>query len=153
VCVFFVFFGIKAQTMACFGERSISNWLESMSRNGIQQLRSLTLLYCKQGGSSRGVREFLEEGLTAFAKANPSVLVSAKLRPGRHPVLRGEYVNGFEKVVPLRNADPETVKLQIERARAQSGHVAKENHHCRVFTHHPSIQGLPEMEIGGIPPL
>eukprot|EP00700_Malawimonas_jakobiformis_P001195 EC720678.1.p1 GENE.EC720678.1~~EC720678.1.p1 ORF type:complete len:125 (+),score=16.90 EC720678.1:66-440(+) len=124
-----------------------------MSKNGIIQLKNLVVFYCKHSGSSRGVRSFLEtERLTKFAEEHPSVVVEATERPGRHPFLKGLYLNGFEKTIPLRNMDEKEVERRIAMMRDTAGHVVKRNG-PGVFTKHPSIQGVTHMDIGSVPPL
>ena len=44
-----------------------------MAKRGVWALRELTLHYCKNGGSSRGVRHFIETGLADFARQNPQI--------------------------------------------------------------------------------
>ena len=64
-----------------------------MSVQGTWQLKEVVLRYCRVGGSSRGVREFLGTGggLVAWARANPHVAVRAEQLANRHPVVFGAY--------------------------------------------------------------
>lgn len=49
------------------------------------------LRYCLHSGSSRGVRDFLERSLVAFATAHSHIPIDLLLQPGRHPTLRAEF--------------------------------------------------------------
>lgn len=57
----------------------------------VKQLQRITIKFCKSHGCSRGVREFIEHDLVNFAKDNPGVVVYAKPRRHRTPVLSAEY--------------------------------------------------------------
>jgi large subunit ribosomal protein L43 len=46
---------------------------------------------------------FLKSNLQAFAKSNPSIEITVSPRPHHHPIIRGTYVNGREKVICVRN--------------------------------------------------
>ena len=58
------------------------------------QLKRITLKFCKEDGSSRGMRDFLEHDLVDFANKHPSVVVYVKPRRHRSSVLKAEYCNG-----------------------------------------------------------
>lgn len=57
----------------------------------IGQLQRITLKFCKNNGSSKGVRDFIENDLVDFAKTNPSVVVYVKPRRHRTPVVVAEF--------------------------------------------------------------
>lgn len=48
------------------------------------------LRYCATGGSSRGVREFVEQSLIPFAKRNPQIEIRTEIKSG-HPCIYGDY--------------------------------------------------------------
>jgi large subunit ribosomal protein L43 len=66
-----------------------------VTKNGLGryvcQLKRLTLQFCSQGGSSRGLREYIDSDVTTFAKLNPAVAVYVRERRRRHPRLVGEF--------------------------------------------------------------
>lgn len=72
-----------------------SGFIRAPLQNGvgryIGQLQRLTIKFCKNHGSSKGVREFIENNLVDFAKANPGVVVYVKPRRHRGPVIVAEY--------------------------------------------------------------
>lgn len=63
-----------------------------MATRGIWQLKEVTIRYCQHSGSSRHVRDFLSnKQFLEFVKENPQVSFRTELKPGRHPVLIGDY--------------------------------------------------------------
>lgn len=72
-----------------------SGFIRAPLQNGvgryISQLQRITLKFCKSHGSSKGIREFIENNLVDFAKENPSVVLYVKPRRHRSPVLVAEY--------------------------------------------------------------
>lgn len=61
-----------------------------MARNGVWELRNVLLRYCATGGSSRGVREYVENGLAQFAEKNSQIEFSTQIKPG-HPCVFADY--------------------------------------------------------------
>jgi hypothetical protein len=62
----------------------------SMARRGAFELKEVVLRYSVDGGSSRGVREFIEHDLVAFARTNPQITIRTSLR-NSHPFVAGQY--------------------------------------------------------------
>jgi hypothetical protein len=57
-----------------------------------REVVSLVLKYCRAGGSSKGIREYLSSPkFLDYVKQNPAVTFSVEARNSRHPVLIGEY--------------------------------------------------------------
>lgn len=134
-----------------------------MSKRGEWALRRLTLHYCRRGGSSKGVRDFIERGVAEFARRNPQIEVRTVVRNGRHPYLQGLYPGnhaafesagaGYQPRVPphgpdrtvelgVKNMDADQVEEQCEVLRARSGHKSKPKLKKWWFSKHPSIQGM-----------
>nr|CAH7735727.1 unnamed protein product [Callosobruchus chinensis] len=55
------------------------------------QLQRVVLKFCKNNGSSRGMRDFIESDLVNFAKDNPEVVLYLKPRRHRTAVIKAEY--------------------------------------------------------------
>ena len=53
-----------------------------------------TLKFCKNDGSSAGVRQFIQQDVVQFAKQNPNCVLYLKPRRHRSPVMVAEYLNG-----------------------------------------------------------
>lgn len=111
---------------------------------GIWQLKKLILFYTK-GGSSRGVRELVEQKKTiqTFMEKNPQVDVSIK--EGRaitkHPYVRGEYLCGSRKVICVKNKSPKDILMDMDFLRNQSGLPKAKTWTRRQTTRKKSIQG------------
>ncbi|XP_043569003.1 39S ribosomal protein L43, mitochondrial isoform X1 [Chiloscyllium plagiosum] len=144
---------------------SASRFLQSVLQNGVGryicQLKRITLVFSKDAPSSRGVREFIEEGVVDFAKQNPGVVMYVTAKQCNVPKLVGEYlleklhtssvafslslmwsltvVNGSMREEPLNRKTAEQVGQLIQKMASQSGldiiRIRKPYH-----TDNPSIQ-------------
>ena len=82
---------------------------------GVWQLQKLSIKYCKTGGSSTGVRDFIRDRIRDFAGRFPHVEFETKRLPGRHPVIHGTYKNGNSKPMSVRAMDVEEVEAALQR--------------------------------------
>ncbi|XP_021752186.1 54S ribosomal protein L51, mitochondrial-like [Chenopodium quinoa] len=111
-----------------------------MSLRGVWQLQKLIVSYCDWGGSSRGIRAFMETNLPSIKESNPRIEVVTELIRGQHPHLKALYRNKNERVVCVKNMTPEDVLLHANRLRNALGRkVIKLK--TRHVTKHPSVQG------------
>ena len=113
-----------------------SGWITANAplRNGIgrfiPQLARITFKFCKNDGSSNGVRQFIQQDVVQFAKQNPHCVVY--LKPRRHrlissynnikisntetffrsPVIVAEYLNGERHWMSLNNMSLDEVFIE-----------------------------------------
>ncbi|XP_057789301.1 54S ribosomal protein L51, mitochondrial [Salvia miltiorrhiza] len=111
-----------------------------MSVRGAWQLKKLVVSYCNWGGSSRGIRAFMESQLPDFIEKNPQLEVVTELNRGYHPLLKGFYKNKNERVVCVKNMTPEDVLQCATRLRNSQGRKVLKLK-TRHVTKHPSVQG------------
>ncbi|KAL3339008.1 hypothetical protein AABB24_027895, partial [Solanum stoloniferum] len=111
-----------------------------MALRGVWQLRKLVVSYCNWGGSSRGIRAFMESELPALKEKNPHLEVVTELNRGQHPFLKGLYKNKNERVVCVKNLSQEEVLEAATKLRNSLGRkVVKLK--TRHVTKQPSVQG------------
>uniref|UniRef100_A0A1B6DVW7 Large ribosomal subunit protein mL43 n=1 Tax=Clastoptera arizonana TaxID=38151 RepID=A0A1B6DVW7_9HEMI len=114
-------------------------------RNGIgryvNQLKRITLKFCKTHGGSKGIREFIESDLVDFAKVNPGIVVYVKPRRFRAPCLTAEYLNGESQYIGCNNMSCEEVSKWLNWLRTRSG-IPEMRYMKMWHTEHPTIQGV-----------
>jgi large subunit ribosomal protein L43 len=92
-----------------------------MSLKGVRQLKELTIRYCDIGGSSRGIREWIRAEAIPFAKENPTMQVTTIKKRNNHPFIQGDYLNGNNKVIGVKNLSLSEIRDHIFLLRNQIG--------------------------------
>ncbi|XP_047039262.1 39S ribosomal protein L43, mitochondrial [Helicoverpa zea] len=123
------------------------------------QLQRIVLKFCKSNGSSRGMRDFIEQDLVDFAKVNPGVVVYLKPRRHRGPVVVAEYLNGDRVWMSMSNKTHSEITKWIDVLRTQQGDNATTRLRKYQYTDYPSVQGpwtpfthkLPELNTAELP--
>lgn len=122
-----------------------------MATRGVIQCQKLTLFYCEHGGSSQTVRDFLSSGrLVTWAQDRPSVQIKVKVRNGRHPFVKADYLSG---VVNEKKPHAHQICLRHNQARSPDVEGVFDQLYNRsgrkitkftkpVLTQTPSIQGV-----------
>jgi len=124
--------------------------------NGVAQLEKVTLRYCKQGGSSRGMRYellivdltffscihrgFIAERLMPFAVEHPKLKWETTIRNGKHPIVIGQFICGSQKQIDCRGKDERAITKIIDGLRQQSGRK-QVRLDKPTYSLQPSIQG------------
>ncbi|MCI11826.1 ribosomal protein L51/S25/CI-B8 domain protein, partial [Trifolium medium] len=83
---------------------------------------------------------FMESHLPAFKEANPQLEVDTEMIRGQHPHLKAFYKNHNDRVVCVKNMDPEEILLHATRLRNALGRKVIKLR-TRHVTKHPSVQG------------
>ncbi|KAH8425218.1 39S ribosomal protein L51, mitochondrial [Aspergillus melleus] len=107
----------------------------------ILQCKRLDFHYCDWAGSSRGMVSFLKNKLPAFAKKNPQIEIRVSPRPHKHPMVKGHYINGREKVVCVRNLEPEQIFNKAVMMKEASGEKLKRTNKP-VTSINESVRGI-----------
>ncbi|XP_076758603.1 mitochondrial ribosomal protein L43 [Xylocopa sonorina] len=105
------------------------------------QLQRVTIKFCKNHGSSLGVRHFLEHDLINYARENPGVVVYVKPRRHRNPVIKAEYLNGETHWTCVRNYSRADIIQWMELLKTQYHEGAAYRLLKLWHTEFPSIQG------------
>ncbi|KAJ8973126.1 hypothetical protein NQ317_018776 [Molorchus minor] len=120
-------------------------YIKTPLQNGVGryvgQLQRVVLKFCKNNGSSRGMREFIESGLVNFAKDNPGVVVYLKPRRHRTAIIKAEYLNGETQWINCRNFTQEEIAKWLNLLKSQSRNTTNTRFLKLIHTDHPSIQG------------
>ncbi|XP_055386075.1 39S ribosomal protein L43, mitochondrial [Condylostylus longicornis] len=107
----------------------------------VPQMQRITLKFCKNNGSSRGMRDFIENDLIDFAKNNPGTVVYVKPRRHRTPVMVAEYLNGEREWVNCRNNSRDEINKWVNLLKTQNGPSSSIRLRKMWHTDNPSIQG------------
>lgn len=99
--------------------------LRSRPANGhtafIPHIRKLVFEYCDKWPSSANARTYLLNQLQPLARSNPHVEVVVKQRNHKEPVIRGFYINGRDKVVPLNGLEVTGIAKKVDLLLDSSG--------------------------------
>ncbi|KAF9581794.1 39S ribosomal protein L43, mitochondrial [Lunasporangiospora selenospora] len=128
----------------------MSSMIHPVLKNGVgafvPQCRRIVFHYCERSGSSRGMIEYLKNDLFKFAKEHPHVEVIVNPRPSKHPVIRGLYLNGKDKVVCVRNMQPTGIAEKVSLLKNSAGNKMK-HYKKPVISTTESVRGICESRI------
>jgi large subunit ribosomal protein L43 len=115
-----------------------------MATRGIKQLKHLHIVYCEHGGSSSNIRQYISSHtskIITFCQSNPTVQVLTKLRNGKHPYIKADYVTGYSKQVCIKNEPVGRITKVIQMLNDSSGRkITKIGGPIKTQT--PSVQGV-----------
>ncbi|KAL4259455.1 Large ribosomal subunit protein mL43 [Pleurotus pulmonarius] len=99
--------------------------LRSRQSNGhsifIPQVRKLVFEFCDKWPSSANTRTYLLNHLEDLARENPHVEVVVKQRNQNEPIVRGFYLNGRDKVIPLNEFEVTGIQKKVQLLLDSSG--------------------------------
>ncbi|KAF5276020.1 hypothetical protein FQA39_LY00816 [Lamprigera yunnana] len=123
----------------------IPKFISTPSQNGVGryvcQLQRVVLKFCKNHGTSRGMREFIEYDLLDYTKENPGTVIYLKPRRHRGPVIKAEYLNGDTQLIYCRNYSRDEVGKWLNLVKTQSGNHDGTRLRKLWHTDNPSVQG------------
>ncbi|ONH68660.1 hypothetical protein BON22_0956 [Cyberlindnera fabianii] len=102
--------------------------------------KRITLQFDKAGGSSQGLRDFLKLRLDTYAKQHPKTEFRLVQKTG-HPVIKGEYANGREKAICVRNLNIDNVQNKLNLLKEASGEQIRKRN-SKVESLNESVRGI-----------
>ncbi|GAA6064313.1 hypothetical protein JCM10212_005050 [Sporobolomyces blumeae] len=103
----------------------------------------LVLSYSEVAGSAQGVRHFIQSGMPArYAAKYPGVEFVVARQEGKHPVVRGSYLNGRTKEICLRSLEPSSVASKFDLLLASSGAKITTIRRPTVESSNESVRGM-----------
>ncbi|KAF7730423.1 39S ribosomal protein L51, mitochondrial [Apophysomyces ossiformis] len=108
----------------------------------VLQCRQLVFNYCEHWGSNKGMIEYIKKDLAKFARENPQIEIVVQPRPAHHPVIRGQYLNGRDKVICTRNLTPSQISKKVQLLRDSSGEKMKLLAKKPVISTTESVRGI-----------
>ncbi|GAX76214.1 hypothetical protein CEUSTIGMA_g3658.t1 [Chlamydomonas eustigma] len=114
-----------------------------MAKYGVWMLEKLVFQYCRNDGSSQGIREFLSQTLPTFKAKNPQMIIKVKTQAHQHPKLFGYYRSGRCKPIDVKNKSSAEIEEHISWLR--SSHGRDQDYKVTTSRHlsrNPSVQGM-----------
>jgi len=114
-----------------------------MSIRGVYQLMRLDLKYCDHSGSSRHLRNFLENHLKTLREDWSHLDITTTVRRGRHPNVTGTYRSGRQKTVDLKNKEEKQIRHHLDFLFSEKGRKSNTKMPgSGKITDTPSVQGM-----------
>ncbi|GAA6022098.1 hypothetical protein JCM11491_002109 [Sporobolomyces phaffii] len=105
--------------------------------------KKVVLSYSEVQGSARGMRNFLASGQAAhWAREYPGVEFVVKREEGRHPMLRGVYLNGRSKEICVRSLEPSSIAQKVKLLLDSSGAKITQIRRPKVESTNESVRGM-----------
>ncbi|KZP00767.1 hypothetical protein CALVIDRAFT_533096 [Calocera viscosa TUFC12733] len=87
----------------------------------VPQLRKLIFEYCDIWTSNTHARTYILNNIEDLAASNPHVEVVLLKRSFKHPIVRGFYLNGRDKVIALNGLQPTAIADKVKLLLDSSG--------------------------------
>ncbi|GAA5847982.1 hypothetical protein JCM3766R1_005929 [Sporobolomyces carnicolor] len=105
--------------------------------------KKLVLSYSEVQGSAKGMRHFLSSGLAAqWAERYPGVEFVVRREEGKHPMLRGLYLNGRSKEICVRSLEPSSIAQKVKLLLDSSGAKITPIRRPKVESTNESVRGI-----------
>ena len=108
----------------------------------VPQVKRITFNYCSWGGSSRGIREYVQQHFKEFEKKHQSAAMYVQHRGGYDPRFVVSYLNGQDRIIPVPNMDIIDINDWLKRLFDMSGRDWRGERLKKPWhTENPSMQG------------
>ncbi|GAA5991582.1 hypothetical protein JCM5350_002623 [Sporobolomyces pararoseus] len=115
----------------------------SSTSSTILGCKKLVISYSEVQGSAKGVRSFLGSGMAQeWARNYPGVEFVVKREEGRHPLLRGVYLNGRSKEICIRSLEPSSISQKVKLLLDSSGAKITPIRRPKVESTNESVRGI-----------
>ncbi|CAO3634890.1 unnamed protein product [Cunninghamella blakesleeana] len=125
---------------------SVANKFIAKTNNGagafVLQCRKLVFNYCESWGSNKGMINYIKKDLIQFARENPQIEIVVQQRKAHHPIIRGEYLNGRNKVICTRNMPASEIATKVKLLKDSSGEKLKNLAKKPVISTTESVRGI-----------
>ncbi|ORX57505.1 hypothetical protein DM01DRAFT_1319439 [Hesseltinella vesiculosa] len=108
----------------------------------VLQCRKLVFNYCEHWGSSSGMVNYIKKDLVKFAAENPQIEIVVQQRKAHHPIIRGYYLNGRDKVICTRNMQANEIGNKVRLLQSSSGEKLKLLAKKPVISTNESVRGI-----------
>ncbi|KAK9477971.1 thioredoxin-like protein [Lipomyces japonicus] len=116
----------------------------SVARNGvgafIRPCKRITFRYCNGGGSSTGLKHFLNKRLQQFSQENKGIELVVTAKQG-HPVITAEYLSGRTKPICVKNLTEAEIAKRVNYLTNSSGDKLKKLNN-QVKSLNQSVRGV-----------
>ncbi|ORZ30645.1 hypothetical protein BCR44DRAFT_52543 [Catenaria anguillulae PL171] len=108
----------------------------------VPQCKRIVFNYCERSGSSAGLIQFFKTDLHKFALQHPHIEFVVTPRPAKHPLAKGLFISGREKVLCVKNMSPAEIKQHIRLLTEAADAGAKAPVKGGVISTTPAVRGI-----------
>jgi large subunit ribosomal protein L43 len=109
----------------------------------IPQIKRIVLNYCETSGSSRHLIQYFKQGqLNQFAQSHPHVQFIVTPRPASHPLIKGTYMNGKQKVLCVKNMNAKEINERLTFLVESADAITRPAPRGGVQSATPAVRGI-----------
>ncbi|KAJ1508635.1 39S ribosomal protein L51, mitochondrial [Coelomomyces lativittatus] len=108
----------------------------------LPQIERLVFNYCETSGSSKGLIHFFKNDLVSFANSHPHIQIIVTPRPSKHPLIKGQFLNGDKKSLCVKNMSPEEIHEHIRLLTEDSRGRSRKPRRGGVWSENPAVRGI-----------